>query len=231
MCLRCTKTLINPEDLTISCPLDKKKTQFQLSQKGDIALPLNRPLMAIGEAVTLHLKFCEVCQSHAAEFLCSYDLLRLCGPCARRHRSSKHLRSHVVQSIGTQTVCTEHQRKVMWMCFTEVKLLCCECGEFGDRHQLCTVLPLAGARARLLRTLKKVEERSTRLLTQVSSLSEHPELPATLQRQSSQLRSLTQAVNSGPKAWVQALQVTIEIARCQKDAVATVKQLLKERSV
>lgn len=228
LCLRCTKSLVDPDDLTITCPLDKRKTQFHLAPGGDVALPLNRPLMAINEAVMLHLKFCEMCQTQPVDFICSYDLLRLCSSCARRHRSSKHLRSHTVYGVGSQSICPEHNRKVLWFCFTERKLLCCECGDFGDQHKMCQVLPLSRARSRLSRSVKCLQTRCHELISEASELSESEEVPATLRRESAVLVSLHERLDIGPAAWAQVAQATSEITHSQKETTTALKRLRRK---
>lgn len=230
LCLGCSKVLLDPITLSITCPLDKGKTQFRLSQSGEVALPLNRPLMAISEVVIQHLSSCEVCQSRPAVLVCANDLLRLCDSCAHRHTSSKHLKSHTLCSTTSQTICPDHQRRVLWICFTELKLLCCECGEFGEAHRLCQVLTLSRARSRILRVLRKAEKSSEALVREVKDMGEAQELPATLQRQTEELRAGIQALGGGPAAWLQALQQATEVMRCQKAVATAVKQLRRRHA-
>lgn len=230
LCLSCSKTLLDSTALTITCPLDKGKTQFRLSPSGDVALPLNRPLMAISEAVTQHLNSCEVCQSRPAALVCANDLLRLCDSCAHRHTSSKHLKSHTLCAAASQAICPDHQRRVLWICFTELKLLCCECGEFGEAHRLCQVLTLSRARSRILRVLRKAERSSEALAGEVRVLGETQELPATLQRHTEELRAGIQALGEGPTVWLRALQQATEVVRCQKAVASAVKQLRRRHA-
>lgn len=225
LCLRCSKTLLDPASLSITCPLDKARTQFRLSPSGEVALPLNRPLMAISEAVSHHLHSCEVCQSRPAEVICAYDLLRLCSTCAQRHTSSKHLKSHVLCATSSQAICQDHQRRVLWICFTELKLLCCECGDFGETHKLCQVVTLPRARSRILRLLQKAVKSSQTLALEVEGVSDNHDFPVTLQKHSEDLHASIQALSLGPSAWIQALQQAREITRCQKSVASTVKRL------
>lgn len=230
VCLNCAKAMLTAEDLSISCPLDKIKTSFHLSPTGEVVLPLNRPIMAICEAVDIQLRYCEVCERRLVVMVCSFDMLRLCEYCAKRHKATKHLRSHLVLGAANQSLCPDHQRRILWMCFTEGRLLCCECGDFGELHRLCQVMPLVKARARLLAMLSRAERKAKQLIEQANDVAELIELPQSLQRQSLELRSLRQSLSRGPTAWLVAFRSCLEISRCQQAVARTVHRLTQSRA-
>jgi len=231
VCLNCARVMLASDDLSVTCPLDKSKTYFSLSPNGDVVMPLNRPVMAIYEAVDVHLRYCEVCERRLVAMVCSFDQLRLCESCAKRHKATRHMRSHLVYCAASQSLCPEHHRRTLWMCFTEGRLLCCECGDFGELHRLCQVVTLAKARTRLLGMLRRAERKAAGLLELAKGTAELSELPVSLQRQSLELRSLRQSLARGPSAWVAAFRHCLEISRCQQAVARTVQVQARSRTV
>jgi hypothetical protein len=231
VCLRCARAMLAPEDLSVACPLDKIKTQFNLSSSGDVIMPLNRPVMAIYEAVDVHLRYCEVCERRLVAMVCAYDMLRLCEVCAKRHKATRHLRSHLVYCAASQSLCPEHHRRTLWMCFTEGRLLCCECGDFGELHRLCQVVSLAKARTKLLGMLRRAERKAEGLIDLAKGLAELSELPLSLQRQSLELRSLRHSLARGPSTWVSTFRHCLEVSRCQQALARSMQVQARSRTV
>ena len=231
LCLSCARAMLASEDLSVACPLDKIKTQFNLSPSGDVIMPLNRPVMAIYEAVDVHLRYCEVCERRLVAMVCAYDMLRLCEVCAKRHKATRHLRSHLVYCAASHSLCPEHHRRTLWMCFTEGRLLCCECGDFGELHRLCQVVPLAKARTKLLGMLRRAERKAEGLIDQAKGLAELSELPLSLQRQSLELRSLRHSLARGPSTWVSTFRHCLEMSRCQQALARSIQVQARSRTV